>query len=316
MLRMLRGPLSATAVLASLGALTGVQGCSGELPVQDLCTWMSDPSNCAARFAEDVGLQCGDVPSPDPAVSATENNTTGTFLARDKLDVCVRAAGGQVKFDPAFDMNAFPPAAFTFKSVTALGGDCGSGAYGGPLNFSVTVNTVDPADAAADPSTTGEYIQGGTYASAQEAGRDVFDVTCPGGQETHHFNQLTIQQCAELDPKLPAYLPHAIFDASGGVAPLDVNGTGIPGYVRLRVVYPPPSGVSSVPPVVIEYFNCAIPAPPNMCQDGMKDGTETDIDCGGNVCPTRCLTGAACAGDGDCQPGHQCIPITGILKCN
>jgi hypothetical protein len=312
MLRMLRGPLSAVAVLASLGALTGVQGCSGEQPVQDLCTWISDPSNCAARFAEDVGHQCAKVyvDPTDPVLGAT-----GSFLARDKLDLCVLTAGGQVKFDPPFDMNAFPPASFTFSSVTDRGGACGGGFYGGPLNFFITVNTVDPADATADESTTGEYIQGGTYASAQEAGRDVFDVTCPIGQETHHFNQLTMQQCSQLDPKLPEYLPRAIFDASGGVAPApnDVNGTGIPGYVRLRVVYPPPSGVSSVPPVVIEYFDCAIPAPPSMCNDGFKDGTESDVDCGG-ICAVKCAAGLSCAVPEDCASG-SCVLSAGIKTC-
>jgi hypothetical protein len=36
------------------------------------------------------------------------------------------------------------------------------------------------------------------------------------------------------------------------------------------------------------------------CTDGVHDGTESDIDCGGGTCPT-CSTGARCSVDADCQ---------------
>jgi hypothetical protein len=36
------------------------------------------------------------------------------------------------------------------------------------------------------------------------------------------------------------------------------------------------------------------------CADQVKNGAETDVDCGGGTCP-RCDTGAACAVDADCQ---------------
>jgi len=39
------------------------------------------------------------------------------------------------------------------------------------------------------------------------------------------------------------------------------------------------------------------PAP--MCNDSIKNGTETDVDCGGS-CPTHCADGAVCAVSGDC----------------
>jgi len=38
-------------------------------------------------------------------------------------------------------------------------------------------------------------------------------------------------------------------------------------------------------------------APPS-CMDGVKNGNETDVDCGGN-CP-RCLNGRTCSGRNDC----------------
>jgi hypothetical protein len=45
--------------------------------------------------------------------------------------------------------------------------------------------------------------------------------------------------------------------------------------------------------------------PANPCSNGKIDGEETDIDCGGNVCTTRCDTGDGCDHVGDC------IQVTG-----
>jgi len=41
---------------------------------------------------------------------------------------------------------------------------------------------------------------------------------------------------------------------------------------------------------------CAAPA----CNDGFKNGSETDTDCGGS-CMTDCMNGQGCMGDGDCM---------------
>jgi hypothetical protein len=38
---------------------------------------------------------------------------------------------------------------------------------------------------------------------------------------------------------------------------------------------------------------------PATCNDGMKDGTETDLDCGGGVCP-KCGPNKTCLHDSDC----------------
>jgi len=43
---------------------------------------------------------------------------------------------------------------------------------------------------------------------------------------------------------------------------------------------------------------CALPT----CDDAVKDGPETDVDCGGGECP-KCALGKACAGAGDCASG-------------
>jgi hypothetical protein len=36
------------------------------------------------------------------------------------------------------------------------------------------------------------------------------------------------------------------------------------------------------------------------CTDGIKDGTETDVDCGGGVC-APCASGKACLTNSDCM---------------
>ena len=45
-------------------------------------------------------------------------------------------------------------------------------------------------------------------------------------------------------------------------------------------------------------------APPDAshCTDGIKDVDETDVDCGGAVCP-KCATGLGCLMASDCQSG-------------
>jgi hypothetical protein len=39
------------------------------------------------------------------------------------------------------------------------------------------------------------------------------------------------------------------------------------------------------------------------CNDGLKSGTETDVDCGGSTCGTKCAQGKTCAANGDCATG-------------
>jgi hypothetical protein len=49
-------------------------------------------------------------------------------------------------------------------------------------------------------------------------------------------------------------------------------------------------------------------APPQQCTDTMKDGNETDIDCGGGTC-TPCGNGKACQRASDCQ-SNTCTGLT------
>lgn len=51
---------------------------------------------------------------------------------------------------------------------------------------------------------------------------------------------------------------------------------------------------------------------PASCADNMRNGSETDIDCGGGVCPA-CAVGRNCSADGDCASNacntttHTCV---------
>jgi Collagen triple helix repeat (20 copies)/Stigma-specific protein, Stig1 len=51
------------------------------------------------------------------------------------------------------------------------------------------------------------------------------------------------------------------------------------------------------------------------CSDGIKDGNETDIDCGGGTCPT-CANGKHCVVGNDCQSGVCSNGICQSPSCN
>jgi hypothetical protein len=46
------------------------------------------------------------------------------------------------------------------------------------------------------------------------------------------------------------------------------------------------------------------------CANGIKDGSETDVDCGGGDCPA-CEDGKKCAEDADCLGGECSLRLTG-----
>lgn len=305
---MLRRGICIVAFVGLPAALLSAQGCSDAPDLEDLCTWLSSPTNCAVRFADDVETRCGAAYVEGSTLPA---DATGYFLSREELEICVRTAGGQVIFDPPLDMAAFPPTAVSFKMLDALAAPCGEGFYGGTHNFSITIQPLDLNDAGTlppDSGLPGDHVVGGTFASTTTDG-NAFDVTCPGGQESHHFSTLLVQKCPDLDP----YLPRAYLESSPGIPPTDTS-VGADGYVRLRVVYPPPDpGIPGSAPREVEYFSCTIPAPPHHCQDGIRNAGETDIDCGG-TCANRCADGMSCFEASDCLSGI-CDYEQGIQMC-
>jgi hypothetical protein len=48
---------------------------------------------------------------------------------------------------------------------------------------------------------------------------------------------------------------------------------------------------------------------PSQCFDHKRDGTESDVDCGGSDCRRPCGAGQTCNSSFDCQSGHPCSTI-------
>jgi hypothetical protein len=308
---MLRRALALFALAAPPALFSIVQACGSEPLPQDLCSWLADANNCYTRFANDVGTQCGRefVAGNDPLASAD-----GFFQAREELEICIKNEGGQVVFDPPLDVAAFPLTSVAFQLLDERANVCGVGTFGGPFTYGIAISPVDAEDAGAatapDGGPLGDDITGGAFTSEQPAGRDVLNIGCPGGAESHNFNTLVTQKCAHLSP----LLPQAVLESNPGVPPL-LDGSGaLPGYVRLRVHYPPldPAAANAAPRVV-EYFNCLIPEPPHPCENGIKNGSETDVDCGGQ-CPGKCADGLSCLENTDCL-SNNCGLNGGIRQC-
>jgi hypothetical protein len=64
------------------------------------------------------------------------------------------------------------------------------------------------------------------------------------------------------------------------------------------------------------FGQCQLPT----CSDGIKNGNETGVDCGGGTCPA-CPLGQGCAGNTDCVvnsicSGGMCVCAAGRADCN
>jgi hypothetical protein len=274
---------------------------------------LADTNNCQARFADDVFDHCGYEPqlNSDPVASAT-----GYFAALDDLSVCIKNGGGQVIFDPPLDTTMFPLTNTAFTILDQKAVECGTGTFAGQRSYSVTINPVDAADAGTavgpDGGILDDNITGGTFQIALLEDGERVDVSCPGGVEKHNFNLLQLQNCTTLQD----FMPKAVLDSSRGV-PQTNTEAGVPGFVRLRVYYPPENpAADGAASRIVEYFNCSIPAPPAPCSNMVLDGNETDVDCGGS-CPTKCGEGQNCNSNNDCDAslGLSCGFVGGIQQC-
>lgn len=293
----------ATAVLA--------YGCGGgesdEPPIEDLCGWLADPSNCYRKFAQDIDTRCGAL--------GVETAAEGTFKIREELGVCILQTqngaeyeGGQVVFDPPLDLvalttpNPEAPLSQSFKFIKNDGTTCGTARFTNKYDFSISIT----GDVLPDSGPINEtLVEGGSYQQSGLEGREVLDVKCPLLEEEHFFDRVQITKCRGYEP----LLPHAELDLNPG-------SVGINGVVRLRIYYPPPEGeLEGAQPYSVEYFQCIIPAPPGPCEDEEQNGNETDIDCGGPDCPNKCDDGQKCASDQDCRDGLTCKIIEGFKKC-
>jgi hypothetical protein len=280
-----------------------VAGCSTQPLPEDMCNWIADENNCLQRFAVDVGERCGApfVEGSDPVASAN-----AFFPTRDKLDLCVKSAGGQVIFDPPLDVAKFPLKEVSFKLLDDQALPCGSATYGDEHSFSVTIEEAETSDPS-DP------ITGGTFSiAASPDTQETYTVTCPGEVETYTFNALILTKCPSRIP----FQPTAVLESSPGIPETDTSPARA-GFVRFRVEYPPKDiDAAGAEPKVVEYFNCSIPAPPPPCQDGVKNGNETSTDCGGACAAKgfRCAAGQPCVSGDDCQSG-KCEAPNGVKQC-
>lgn len=83
---------------------------------------------------------------------------------------------------------------------------------------------------------------------------------------------------------------------SGGAPPSTSSAGGAPSTGSSAGGAPPSTSASST-----DSSSSSSGGGPT-CSDAKKNGTETDIDCGGG-CPNHCALGAGCAVDGDCVTG-------------
>ncbi|MBL9027135.1 MAG: hypothetical protein JNL21_33380 [Myxococcales bacterium] len=288
--------------LAAPAATLLAYGCESETQYDDLCAWVSDPGNCYVKYFEDVQARCGAVNQPRP----------GVFAARDKLDNCFLSEGGIVTFEPPIDLTvpleeSEEPLKFTM--VNADSTPCGTITFKAKYDFTVDI-VGDPVVDGGVPEP--EDVTGGKF--SMEGGKD-FDtvlVTCPQNPVSFKFDRLQITKCQQFEE----LLPHAEIDFNPG-------GVGQTGLIRARIFYPPldpdytacKDGSGQCPSGnVVTYFECAIPAAPPPCENGEKDGAETDIDCGGGFCTTRCGDGQMCLTDGDCV-SNVCDVVEGLKVC-
>jgi hypothetical protein len=69
---------------------------------------------------------------------------------------------------------------------------------------------------------------------------------------------------------------------------------------------------------VVTLLDQPAPPPEPTCLDGVRNGTEADVDCGGGACPA-CADGRVCGGNGDCASGRcvsgRCAPPDASPVC-
>lgn len=303
-------------------------GCDSPTQFDDLCGWTRDSENCYREFFVDVGARCGVAGQTRP----------GEFAGRDKLDSCFLVEGGIIEFEPPLSLLGPGQTTDEFTGVTEpqkmtfINSDqteCGFVEFRAKYDFTVSINGEALPDAGVDANDLPEsFVVGGTFdirgsrsdiGATAPSNSESYGVTCPSdvdptaqtqGAPTFLFNRLQITNCRQFEP----ILPHAEIDFNPG-------GIGQTGVVRLNVFYPPEltfdeaGEIEGTPsPQAVNYFECFIPAAPPTCENGIKDGSETDQDCGGGFCSQRCGDGQLCINDADCISGTCAIDM-GIKKC-
>ncbi len=288
-------------------------GCGGssEPPIEDLCGWLSDPNNCYRAFAQDI-QQSGAVQCTHLSGTANAVPQIGEFQARDKLDVCILREGGIISFDTPVDLGKLPPVEVAFKFTNANNTECGSVDWVDVDSFTFTVDGsyVDDAGPAAQAG-----IKGGTFTIKPTTPRPeaaTETVTCPSG-ESHYFDTLEVKKCTmyeAIQPKSSLTVTQGGLDQDG-----NPSADGTYGAISFSLFLPPTQGaLENAKPDEIKFFTCIFPGPPPLCANGVQDPGETDVDCGGTFCTTRCADKQKCIVASDCESG-VCMPVKGLKQC-
>ncbi len=318
---MRRYVVPALLAVPSLFALMAYGCGSTEPPIEDLCGWLQDPNNCYREFGRDIrqtGItQCTELSGTTNAIPQV-----GEFQGRDKLDVCILREGGLITFDTPVDLTMLPPAEVAFKFINANQTECGGVDWLADDSFSFTVNgsLVDDAGNAAL-----QGVKGGTFslkptpsdapAMGGNGGKPpnqnaTTTATCPSG-ESHYFNTLEVKKCTAYE----AIQPRASLKLIQGGLDKDGNPGGTYGAIQFSLFLPPTDGaLINAKPDEIQFFTCLFPAAPPICANGIQDPGETDIDCGGSFCATRCADKQKCITGADCASA-VCTPVKGIKQC-
>lgn len=349
--RLLLVPLAAVPAIAAVA-----HGCSTS-GFESICGWLEEPNNCLREFHQDMlahaNVGSADNPNgdcrfltfdggaPTEATPTSPGVANGAFPVppsmRGMLATCVMDVGGSVTIDPPIDPTMWPQSpnmdgglpTYVLTFVNADSTTCGTASFTSPYNFSISVNPVPSADGGGTGGTgTGGSAPAdagyGTFTEVNPQGRDAVTVTCPSG-EAHLLNLDEINGTNRC-PEFGGIVPQALLQVFPG-------GVDVPGAVSFAIVYPPldagapyPDGGPPLAADRVVYFNCKIPKAPETCHDTVKDGFETDIDCGGpqiasksacGTCPARCQVMQQCLCNADCGPGLVCAnnPMSGMLQC-
>jgi hypothetical protein len=279
-------------------------GCTKAEELDNLCLFLKDKESCYQSFLTDIGEQC------------TMSTYKGTFDTRDSLAKCTLTDSNvppnvvtQVDFDPPIELTKLPYTGGTAK-LTINGVQCGTIDFGENEKLAVAL---DPFPLLTDPAATCETSDtqfcGSSFSNTPippetpEQSDMLMSSKCPDGT-TFKFDRRQIeQQCADQSGFIPktqlVIVPNGIKNEG------DLPGTG-EGSVTLSIKYTSDK--------TLTYVSCKILAQLPACANGVKDGVETDVDCGGGVCD-GCGDEQGCISGTDCASG-MCAVEAGIKKCS
>lgn len=280
---------------------TSFGGCNQEQEVDNLCLFLKDTGSCYQEFLTTIGTQCT-MEAPDPTYA-------GDFSSPYMLDSCAYSGSTppdgvvtQVTFDPPIDMSKLSSYTGGIATLSINGTQCGIIEFDDNDKVSVALDVYpilpDP-DVACE--TSGTQFCGSSFSNIPiipenpNASSTQMKTTCPDGT-TFTFERFQVdQQCPDQAGLLPK--------AKLIIMP---NGVDKPGTLTLSIKYSTD--------VTRTYVKCNIPAQPPPCANGIKDGLETDVDCGGGSCVAKCDNDSACLKNEDCN-SLKCLVVDGIKKC-